>query len=59
MDAAKRVGEIERRLEAMLAAGVLDEARVNAPGWSPALPSALLAARITCAERFRRMSAKT
>ncbi len=31
---------IARRFDAMLAAGVLDEARANRPGWSPSLPSA-------------------
>jgi tRNA dimethylallyltransferase len=31
---------ITRRTDAMLGAGVLDEARANRPGWSPALPSA-------------------
>ncbi len=31
---------IARRFDAMLDAGVLDEARANAPGWSPDLPSA-------------------
>jgi tRNA dimethylallyltransferase len=31
---------IARRFDAMLDAGVLDEARANLPGWSPALPSA-------------------
>ena len=31
---------IEQRFDAMLAAGALDEARTNLPGWSPALPSA-------------------
>lgn len=31
---------IARRFDAMLEAGVLDEARANLPGWSPALPSA-------------------
>jgi len=31
---------IAQRFDAMLDAGVLDEARANAPGWSPALPSA-------------------
>ena len=31
---------IARRFDAMLAAGVLDEARANLPGWSPRLPSA-------------------
>jgi tRNA dimethylallyltransferase len=31
---------IARRFEAMLAAGVLDEARANLAAWSPALPSA-------------------
>ena len=31
---------IARRYDAMLAAGVLDEARANLPGWSRALPSA-------------------
>ncbi len=31
---------IERRFDAMLAAGALEEARANLPHWSPALPSA-------------------
>jgi tRNA dimethylallyltransferase len=31
---------IARRFDAMLDAGVIDEARANRPGWSPALPSA-------------------
>jgi len=31
---------IEQRFDAMLAAGALDEARANLPGWSPTLPSA-------------------
>lgn len=31
---------IERRFDGMLAAGALDEARANLPGWSAALPSA-------------------
>ncbi len=31
---------IAARFDAMLAAGALDEARANLPGWSPALPSA-------------------
>ena len=31
---------IARRFDAMLAAGALDEARANRPGWSDALPSA-------------------
>jgi tRNA dimethylallyltransferase len=31
---------IARRFDAMLEAGVIDEARANRPGWSPALPSA-------------------
>lgn len=31
---------IDLRLDAMLAAGVLDEARANAPGWTPDRPSA-------------------
>ncbi len=31
---------IEARFDAMLAAGALDEARANLPGWDPALPSA-------------------
>lgn len=31
---------IERRFAAMLAAGALEEARANLPGWNPALPSA-------------------
>jgi tRNA dimethylallyltransferase len=31
---------IARRTDAMLEAGVLEEARANRPGWSPALPSA-------------------
>ena len=31
---------IARRFDAMLDAGVLEEARANLPGWSPALPSA-------------------
>jgi tRNA dimethylallyltransferase len=31
---------IARRFDAMLAAGVLDEARANLPAWSPARPSA-------------------
>ncbi|EIE52586.1 tRNA delta(2)-isopentenylpyrophosphate transferase [Citreicella sp. 357] len=31
---------IERRFDAMLAAGALDEARANLDGWSPDLPSA-------------------
>ena len=31
---------IERRFDAMLAGGALDEARQNAPGWSPERPSA-------------------
>jgi len=31
---------IAQRFDAMLAAGALDEARTNLPGWSPTLPSA-------------------
>jgi tRNA dimethylallyltransferase len=31
---------IARRFDMMLAAGALDEARANLPGWSPTLPSA-------------------
>ncbi|MCR8547315.1 tRNA (adenosine(37)-N6)-dimethylallyltransferase MiaA [Salipiger sp. P9] len=31
---------IERRFRQMVAAGALEEARANLPGWSPALPSA-------------------
>ncbi len=31
---------IERRFDAMLAAGALEEARANLPGWDPALPAA-------------------
>ncbi len=33
------IARIERRFEAMMDAGLLDEARRNQPGWSPDLPS--------------------
>lgn len=32
-------GRIDRRFAAMMAAGALEEARANLPGWNPALPS--------------------